>query len=198
MNINYSRGLTRKREPWGWWSIPTKETNLGDRLPLSKTRIQLLLLKISTGQRRFWYCSDPQVIGAEAGKQGSSVGTSKPGTLFWGARRDWQNWKPWLRPGPQLLGILQGKPATRGGSRPQEAPHLGSWCKATEGDAGQRRLQEAAAFSWPPASGLHARCCRSLACRSWPRERGARSTNGWTQRTRFRLHVPPAPSTDKA
>ena len=114
MTINFrSHFLEYKKEEWilttaedklerenpGADGIYPQRKQTWKRGPLPKARIQLLLLKKSTGQRRFGCCSDPQVIGAEAGKQGISVGTSKPGTLFWGARKHPRlaNCKPWLR-----------------------------------------------------------------------------------------------------
>ena len=75
-----------EREKPGADGVYPQRKQTWKRGPLPKARIQLLLLKKSTGQR-FGCYSDPRVTGGEAGKQGISVGTREPGTLFWGTRK---------------------------------------------------------------------------------------------------------------
>lgn len=142
----------------------------------------------------------PQVLGAEAGKQGISAGTSMQGMIFWGGgKQSLANWNPWL----EVTGNWTSGNATRE-NHPQKVPHLRSCCKATR-DAGWKPLQRGAMFCWPLGSaGCHTRC-RSLACRSWPtKEAARRSTNGWNRNGAFppsvsllrplltKLNIPPA------
>ena len=148
----------------------------------------------------FWTTAGPQVLGAEAGKQGISAGTSMQGTMFLGGgKQRLANWKPWL----ELTGNWTSGNSTRE-NHPQKVPYLGSGCKASRG-AGWRPLQRGAMLCWPPDStGCHT-CCRSLACRSWPtKEAARRSTNGWNRKGTFppsvsllrplltKLNIPPA------